>query len=204
MEIKRVNYIIVFLDPSRFGRKHSYALGKLSGKASLEHNLKDLGIDLSEESRKKVLNKIIHLGDQKKTVTREDIPFIIADVLKLPEHKKIEIKHIVITSGKGISPVCSMILIYKDKDYNVTGTGDGGYDAFMNAIKNWSRQIKLSLPKLINYEVRIPPGGETSALVECKIIWQRKKDKPLITKGVHPDQVLAAVQATERLLNLIL
>ena len=156
------------LAPSRFGRERLYALGKLAGKASLEQNLKHLGIEMSEENLKKVLKRIVQLGDQKKIVTVHDIPFIIADVLKLPEQKKLEIYNLVVTSGKDISPVCSMTIKYQKQDVNLFASGDGGYDAFMNAISEWSKKMKIVLPELIDYEVRIPPGGKTSALVECK------------------------------------
>jgi (R)-citramalate synthase len=58
---------------------------------------------------------------------------------------------------------------------------------------------------LIDYEVRIPPGGQTSALVECKISWQQVAEKRVMTtRGVDPDQVNAAIRATERMLNVIL
>ncbi|MBF3371958.1 homocitrate synthase/isopropylmalate synthase family protein, partial [Leptospira interrogans] len=66
--------------PERFGRKRSYALGKLSGKASISENVKQLGMVLSDIVLQKVLERVIELGDQNKLVTPEDLPFIIADV----------------------------------------------------------------------------------------------------------------------------
>ncbi len=188
------------LDPKRFGREHSYALGKLSGKASLEHNLEKLGIELSVHNRKIVLSKIIELGDQKKTVTIEDLPFIITDVLNLPPKKNVIIDNVVVTSGKGVLPHCSMAISYKGETNKVNGAGDGGYDAFMNALLEWSKIYNICLPSLENYEVRIPPGGQTSALVECKISWQYD-GQFISTSGVSPDQVLAAISATEKMLN---
>ncbi len=75
------------LAPQRFGRERRYALGKLSGKASLDHNLVRLGINLSDANRQKVLDRIIELGDKKHAVVPEDLLMIIADVLKTPtEH----------------------------------------------------------------------------------------------------------------------
>lgn len=197
------------LQPKRFGRKRSYSLGKMSGKASLLNNLKDIGIELSEENKTKVLQKIIDLGDQKRIITPEDLPFIIADVLKRPIEKKVKFKNVIITSGQGINPVCSMTLFWKNQEHRVVGHGHGGYDAFVNALRSWSEQVSLSLPMLLDYEVRIPPGGKTSALVECKITWQYKgttdnKEKTIITRGVNADQVMAAVSATEKMLNLVL
>ncbi|HIH21482.1 MAG TPA: 2-isopropylmalate synthase, partial [Candidatus Diapherotrites archaeon] len=79
------------LVPERFGRKREYALGKLSGKASLEQNLKFLEIELSPEQKKTVLEEIVRLGGLKKKVTVEDLPFIISDVLKTPFLKDFEI-----------------------------------------------------------------------------------------------------------------
>ncbi|MDH5716721.1 MAG: 2-isopropylmalate synthase [Spirochaetia bacterium] len=195
------------LAPGRFDRKRSYALGKLAGKASIEHNLKELGIELSEENKKKVLAKIVELGDQKKIVTAADLPFLVADVLKLPEHITLHFEKVVITSGKGLYAVCSIKFQYKKQEYMISGNGDGGYDAFMNALSNWAKEKKIKLPKLVDYEVRIPPGGSTSALVECKITWlpdEKKPENTITTLGVDSDQVLAAVNATEKVLNIIL
>ena len=67
--------------PERFGRIRQYALGKTSGKANIKKNLEDLGIELDAESLKKVTQRIIDLGDHKETVTNDDLPYIVADVL---------------------------------------------------------------------------------------------------------------------------
>ena len=69
--------------PERFGRKREYALGKTSGKANIRKNLEDLGLELDEDSMRKVTERIIELGDKKELVTQEDLPYIVSDVLKL-------------------------------------------------------------------------------------------------------------------------
>ncbi len=51
--------------PERFGRKRSYALGKMSGKASILKNLEELGIELSKEDARLVTERVIELGDKK-------------------------------------------------------------------------------------------------------------------------------------------
>ena len=43
--------------------------GKTSGKANIRKNLEDLGLDLDEESMRKVTERIIELGDKKELVT---------------------------------------------------------------------------------------------------------------------------------------
>lgn len=67
--------------PERFGRIRQYALGKLPGKANIQKNLEEIGIELDPESLKKVTQRIIELGDKKETVTLEELPYIVADVL---------------------------------------------------------------------------------------------------------------------------
>ena len=91
----------------------------------------------------------------------------------------------------------------------------GVYDSFMDALRIWSKKVKLELPKLTNYEIRIPPGGRTSAIVECKITWDTEFGKQqitegvssgvknLTTRGVDSDQLIAAIHATEKMLNII-
>ncbi len=84
------------LSPERFDRKRTYALGKMSGKASLKKNLEEMGIRLSPEDQAEVLERIVKLGDSKATITSEDLPFIIADVLEtqgLPAYRPSELLH---------------------------------------------------------------------------------------------------------------
>ena len=87
------------LSPERFGRKHSYALGKMSGRASLLNNLDELGVELSTENQDKVLKRIVEIADTKAVITREDLPFIIADILESRESQHIEL----LTNDLGIS-----------------------------------------------------------------------------------------------------
>jgi D-citramalate synthase len=193
--------------PERFNRKRSYALGKLSGKSNLDYNLKDLGIELTQEQKKKILERIVELGDKKTAITAEDLPYIISDILERPEQRRFSIESCIIVSSKGLRSIATIKLKYKDKEniepaeYEETGQGDGGYDAFMDAVKKIVKKLNFELPELIDYHVTIPPGGKTDALVQCSITW--RNHKTFVTKGVHSDQVLAAAEATEKMLNTL-
>jgi D-citramalate synthase len=190
------------LNAERFGRKTEYALGKLSGKASLELNLQRLGLELSAEQKKSVLQRIVELGDKKEKVTQEDLPFIVADVLDTPENKRLSIEDLVCVSGKNVSPKASFTLRFNGTKIEESSSGDGGYDAFMKALSKACKKIGLELPQLVDYEVRIPPGGKTDALVETTISWQ-KNSSVFRTIGVDTDQLMAAIKATEKMLNLV-
>jgi D-citramalate synthase len=192
------------LVPRRFGRKRRYALGKMSGKASLDQNLKALGIELQPENRKLVLKRIVELGDKKHTVTPEDLPLIIADVLKKPQEELFKIDRFEVVSTNADLPTAKISLHFGGKVVEAESEGDGGYDAFMKALAKACRKFELKLPALTDYSVRIPPGGKTGALVETVITWRTDSRKqPFSTMAVDTDQIAAAVKATEKMLNLI-
>ena len=199
---KKGSLYMNLLIPQRFGRERGYALGKLSGTASLEHNLERFGILLSAENKKKVLKRIKEMSDKKAVVTSGDLPFIVADVLDEPGERKLKIESCLVASGKGVTPTASVVLEYNGEKFKAGASGDGGYDAFMNALNKIAKKIELKLPRLLDYEVRIPPGGETDAIVETVIVWQQD-EKKFKTIGVHTDQVMAAVRATEKMLNIV-
>ena len=191
------------LMPERFGRERKYALGKTSGKANIKKNLEELGMTLEEETMKKVTQRVIELGDKKETVTTEDLPYIVSDVLNQSiEEMPIQIKHYSLSLSKGMRPFASINLEINGEMHEGTASGDGQYDAFMNAI--WSIYAKLDKrrPILKDYLVRIPPGGKTDALVETLITWDYN-GKYFKTRGLDPDQLEAAIKATSRMLNLL-
>lgn len=188
--------------PERFGRTRQYALGKTSGKANIKKNLEELGIELDPESLKKVTDRIIELGDQKETVTSEELPYIVADVLENDFiEQKIKVVNYAVSHAMGLKPVASVCLEINGKKYEESGQGDGQYDAFMKALRKIYRKLDKSLPKLIDYLVTIPPGGKTDALVETVITW--KNEHEFKTKGLDPDQTSAAIKATIRMLNIL-
>lgn len=189
--------------PKRFGRKRRYALGKLSGKASLDQNLSHLGIDLSSDVRAVVLQRIIELGDKKHTVVPEDLRFIIADVLKTPEEQLVRISSYDVRVRSDSTPEATVTIAFQGRESTAKAKGDGGYDAFMNATKKATRSFNISVPRLADFRVRIPPGGRTHALVETVITWvgETSDERNLVTQGVDSDQLAAAVIATEKMLN---
>lgn len=200
---KKNNLYVSELSPDRFGRKTLYALGKSSGKANIEQNLKLLGISLPEDELKKVTAKIIELGDKKENVTREDLPYIIADVLdRAPITEKVKIENYVLTHSKGLKPSATLHVVIDGEHFERNAQGDGQYDAFMNALKKIFTKKGLELPLLTDYTVRIPPGGKTDALCETIITW-KLDNKEFKTRGLDSDQTVSAIEATFKMLNVI-
>jgi D-citramalate synthase len=189
--------------PERFGRKRKYALGKQSGKATIRKNLEEFGLFLPPESLAKVTQRVIELGDKKENVTTEDLPFIIADVLGSEQiNYKIFIKNYSLSLSYGLKPSANIQVEIDGNLYQETSSGDGQYDAFMKALRVIYDKLDKEYPSLIDYQVSIPPGGKTDALVETVITWDFN-GKEFKTKGLDADQTESAIKATERMLNII-
>ena len=189
--------------PERFGRKRKYALGKQSGKATIRKNLEEFGLSLSPESLGKVTQKVIELGDKKENVTTEDLPFIIADVLGSEQiNYRIFIKNYSLSLSCGLKPVASVQVEIDGKLYQETSSGDGQYDAFMKTLRIIYDKLDKKYPRLTDYQVSIPPGGKTDALVETVITWDFN-GREFKTKGLDADQTESAIKATERMLNIV-
>ena len=191
------------LMPERFGRQRKYALGKTSGKANIENNLAQLGIQLTDADLKLVTQRIIELGDRKEVVTQADLPYIISDILDTKTiQDKVKIEDYVLTHSKSLHPSVTVKLSIDGEVFEEHAQGDGQYDAFMNALKKVYKKQKQELPLLADYAVRIPPGGKTDALCETVITWTAN-NREFKTRGLDSDQTVSAIKATQKMLNLI-
>lgn len=191
------------LMPERFGRKRKYALGKTSGKANIQKNLQELGLTLNDDELRKVTARIIELGDKKEKVTKEDLPYIISDVLDSDTfQQKVFVKSYVLTHSKGLKPSTTLALEINGERIEAHAQGDGQYDAFMNALRKVYESKNMKLPVLVDYAVRIPPGSNSDALCETIITW-KNGDTEFISRGLDSDQTVSAIKATEKMLNII-
>ena len=105
----------------------------------------------------------------------------------------------------GRPPRASVTLGFRKRTARATSEGDGGYDAFMNALRKAARELGLEVARLEDYRVRIPPGGRTAALVETLISWSSDahEEGSFSTLGVDSDQLAAAVIASEKMLSAL-
>lgn len=190
--------------PERFGRVREYALGKTSGKANIQKNLEALGIDMDEDSMRKVTERIIELGDKKEMVTPEDLPYIISDVLHYDalENQKIRILNYSLSLAQGLKPVAILKVEINGEAYQQSSAGNGQYDAFVRALRKIYSDLGRPFPMLTNYSVSIPPGGRTDAFVQTVISWNYA-GVDFKTHGLDADQTEAAIKATLKMLNKI-
>lgn len=190
--------------PERFGRIREYALGKTSGKANIRKNLETLGIDVDEDSMRKITQRITELGDKKEMVTTEDLPYIISDVLHHDtiSDQRIRILNYSLSLAQGLKPVATLKIEIDGEAYEESATGDGQYDAFVRALRKIYSDLGRPFPMLTNYSVSIPPGGRTDAFVQTIISWNYA-GVDFKTRGLDADQTEAAIKATLKMLNKI-
>ena len=189
--------------PERFGRQRQYALGKTSGKANILKNLQQLGIELDEETVQKVTARVIELGDKKELVSLDELPFIVSDVLKSEqEEQSIKILNYSLSVTHGLRPIANVKIEINGEVYEQSASGDGQYNAVSKALYKIYKKLNKPTPELLDYEVVIPPGGKTDAIVQTIITW-RFNGKVFKTRGLDGDQTVAAIKATIKMLNII-
>ena len=174
--------------------------GERTGNAPLEA----LGIELDEASMRKVTERVVELSDKKELVTAEDLPYIIADVLRYDQvENPVRILNYSLSLAQGLHPAATLKIEINGCEYEQTSVGDGQYDAFMRALRQiYKHQLGREFPMLRNYTVSIPPGGRTDAFVQTIITWETG-GKEFKTRGLDADQTEAAIKATIKMLNII-
>ena len=135
----------------------------------------------------------------------EDLRFILADVLKEPAYRLVRVEHYAVSVGSDAEPRAEVLVSVRGKRARGVASGDGGYDAFMTALRRAAKELGLEVARLEDFRVRIPPGGRTAALVETLIHWKSAAhaEETFSTLGVDSDQLAAAVIATEKMLNAL-
>ena len=146
----------------------------------------------------------LELGDKKEIVTQEDLPFIVSDVLKHDgSEDKVKLISYMVSTAYGLRPGANVKVEINGHQYDGSAVGDGQYDAFVKALRYiYKKHLNRTFPMLANYQVTIPPGGRTDALVQTVISWHYNGGI-LRTRGLDADQTEAAIKATFKMLNIV-
>jgi D-citramalate synthase len=186
------------LDPDRFGLKRGYDLSKTAGIASIEYNCKELGIEITPEQQRLLLAKVKELGDNKVTVTQADIILLLHEIFGQDKEEGVKLVSYEFNLKKGAAPSVRLELSRNNRVVTAQGEGDGQFDAFIRAL----RTVWEDMPELMDYRIAISRKGTSGALTEATITW--KRDEALFTtRAVAPDQLVAAMNATIRMLNYV-
>ncbi|MEM4389584.1 MAG: 2-isopropylmalate synthase [Candidatus Micrarchaeia archaeon] len=187
------------ITPELIGQRRRIWLGKHSGRHSVRHKLKELGVSTSEEQFEEIFRRVKELGDKGKEVTDADFQAIVFDVLGTAREGRVKLEELTATTGNKITPTASVKLRLNGEFKSAAGTGNGPVDAAINAIEN---ALGGTGVKLESYHVDAITGG-TDALVDVKIRL-RKGDREVSASAAATDIVLASVEALIKGLNLLL
>jgi 2-isopropylmalate synthase len=147
------------MNPTDIGLEESeLVMGKHSGRNALQHKVKELGYNLSQEELDKVFNEFKILADEKKEIYDEDFVALIQK-RKMSDDDLITytIDKIQCAFESGVQPKATVVLIGRDKKKKrATAKGDGTIDAIYNAID----KITGITCKLLDYQVLSKTRGK--------------------------------------------
>lgn len=185
------------------GAEVEHALGKMAGKATIANNAEAMGFKLTPEQIGEVTRIVVNYGDEGREITTADLLYIVSQVLDEPGYIVFKLVDAEYSSKKGKRAKAVAVIDYRGQQFSIQGEGDGAFDAFMNALKDWAQTQDVVVPELTDYEPIIPPGGQTSALVQANVMWHGPNGEGHFqTVGLDTDQVLAAVYAAEKAINV--
>jgi D-citramalate synthase len=107
-------------------------------------------------------------------VSLDELPYIVSDVLKneQEEEQKIKIINYSLSLNYGLRPMATVKIEINGKAYEQSASGDGQFNAISKALWKIYKSLDKPTPELLDYEVVIPPGGQTDAFVQTIITWQ--------------------------------
>jgi len=182
------------ISPELVGHHRRLALGKLSGKHSVEKQLGSIGVKATKVQLAEITKRVKDLGDKGKRVTDVDLRAIAESVIgELPkEEKMVELKEVTVTTGITITPTASVRVAVRGEERVGSATGVGPVDAAITAIRNVMKEI--SALRLKEYHLDAITWG-SDALAEVTVKLEDEKGNLYIAKGVREDVVIASVDA---------
>jgi isopropylmalate/citramalate/homocitrate synthase-like protein len=182
------------ISPELVGHHRRLALGKLTGRHSVEKQLRSIGVKATKAQLTEITRRVKDLGDKGKRVTDVDLRAIAESVIGAlsPEEKVVELKEVTVTTGSTITPTASVRVAVRGEERVGSGTGVGPVDAAITAIRNVMKEI--SALRLKEYHLDAITGG-SNALAEVTVKLEDDRGNLYIAKGVREDVVIASVDA---------
>ncbi|MBI2074893.1 MAG: 2-isopropylmalate synthase [Candidatus Levybacteria bacterium] len=127
---KRDNYEII--NPQDVGiASSSIILTARSGRAALKHKLEKLGYELAAQQLNQVYQQFLVLADKKKEINQEDLRLLMGEK---QSNNSVKLLLLEVVCGSPLTPMASVKLMFKGKEYTASATGNGPVDAAFSAI----------------------------------------------------------------------
>ena len=122
------------IDPKDVGiDDNNIVLTARSGHAALKHRLQALGIEMDDAALDKTYEAFLHLADQKKEITDDDV-LMLAGADRTAAHA-IKLDYLQVTTGKGVRSVAAIGLNISGERFEASASGNGPVDAAIKALK---------------------------------------------------------------------
>ncbi len=182
------------ISPELVGHHRRLALGKLTGRHSVQKQLRSIGVRATKAQLTEITKRVKDLGDKGKHVIDVDLRAIAESVIGAlpPEEKVVGLKEVTVTTGITITPTASVRVAVRGEERVGSATGVGPVDAAITAIRNVMKEI--SALRLKEYHLDAITGG-SNALAEVTVKLEDEKGNLYIAKGVREDVVIASVDA---------
>lgn len=198
------------LTHERFGANFITALSSQSGQASLKDCLeKDLGIStLSDDQIRQLRKRIVELNDSGKRLGIGDLLVLVSELCNQPHRiiLSVEDGSVSTRSSLGRRASVTAVLRFKGMEVSFEAQGNGGFDAFMNGLRQWAKSVDLKVPEMVpgEYHINVPASGESDALTFADITWKRPDNgqEEFQTIGSDSDQVMAAIRSAIQAVNV--
>jgi len=185
----------------------SIDFGKHSGSHALRAKLNSMGLEVTPDKEKVIMERIKEIGDKGRHVEEEDFMAIVRDVIgQIPEEQKfITLAELTVLTGS-VTPTSTVKLnVKKNGGYETrigSSIGVGPVDASMNAImKVISEEMKF---KLISYNIDAVTGG-TDALGHVFIeLMNENTGKIIEASATHEDIVMSSILALLKGINKLI
>jgi 2-isopropylmalate synthase len=189
--------------PELVGARRRIQAGKHAGTHGIFSQLKALGIEVSPEDLKKIIQKVKEIGDQGKTVTDTDLDRLAREISGVAtRNSSFRITDLAIVTGINTVPTASVRLSYgNNESASVAQTGVGPVDAVLKAIQQVTdRFARVSLRE---YRIEAVSGG-TDAEAEVLIKIEDDRGNVCSASATGQDIVMASVSAMVSGINEIL
>ncbi len=182
------------IPPEIVGRRRRLVAGKHAGRHGIMEMLEEMGVKVSEDELKAIVEKVKDLGDKGKKITDADLLAIARSVTGRvrSEERRVKLMELAVMTGSKVIPTASVKLEVDGKIYVAAETGVGPVDAALKTIeKMLSSTVKA---RLKSFRLEAITGG-SDALAEVVITVEDDRGNTVSARAAHEDIVMASVEA---------
>jgi len=185
--------------PEKIGRERTIVVGKHAGRKAIEAILRENGIELEEESLKRLYQEFKRMASRGKQIYLSDLISFAESLTEEKSRRNLRLEELTVVSGNRITPTATVKLRMNGDEMMIASTGVGPVDAAIKAIEKAIKDTKVELEE---YHVDAITGG-TDAFVDVTVRL-RKEEKSVFSTATGKDIVLASVEAFLEGLNKLI